>query len=129
MRAAVSAGDVDAFLGPDDNNDSDSSDGEAPPILVAPGVPGAMRREQVGIRGDLSRAQGWPTRRAIREAYARGEKRWTPAPSGRRRRCGKKSEHKGCGGTRPEARNTLLEPLGDGSWAPRARVLCGTRRN
>ena len=50
---------------------------------------------------------------AIREAYARekedaGSER---APSQMR----KKSEQKGCGGTRPEALNKLLEPLGDGT--------------
>ena len=50
---------------------------------------------------------------AIREAYARekedaGSER---APSQKR----KKSEQKGCGGTRPEALNKLLEPLGDGT--------------
>ena len=50
---------------------------------------------------------------AIREAYAQekqdaGSER---APSQKR----KKSEEKGCGGTRPEALNKLLEPLGDGT--------------
>ena len=50
---------------------------------------------------------------AIREAYARekqdaGSER---APSQMR----KKSEQTGCGGTRPEARNMLLEPLEEGS--------------
>ena len=50
---------------------------------------------------------------AIREAYARekedaGSER---APSQMR----KKSEERGCGGTRPEALNKLLEPLGDGT--------------
>ena len=50
---------------------------------------------------------------AIREAYAQekqdaGSER---APSQMR----KKSEEKGCGGTRPEALNKLLEPLGDGT--------------
>ena len=49
---------------------------------------------------------------AIREAYAKekqdaGSER---APSQR-----KKSEQKGCGGTRPEALNKLLEPLEEGS--------------
>ena len=104
MREAVSAGDVDAFLGPDDNNDSDSSDGaEAPPdegILVE--SPAAA--EARALAADPA---------AIREAYARekqdaGSER---APSQMR----KKSEQKGCGGTRPEARNKLLEPLEEGS--------------
>ena len=50
---------------------------------------------------------------AIREAYAQ-EKQDTGserAPSQTR----KKSEQTGCGGTRPEARNMLLEPLEEGS--------------
>ena len=104
MREAVSAGDVDAFLGPDDNNDSDSSDGaEAPPdegILVE----SPARRKARALAADLA---------AIREAYAQekqdaGSER---APSQMR----KKSAQKGCGGTRPEALNKLLEPLGDGT--------------
>jgi hypothetical protein len=99
MREAVSAGDVDAFLGPDDNNDSDSSDGEG--ILVE--SPAAAEARALAA-ADLA---------AIREAYARekedaGSER---APSQTR----KKSEQKGCGGTRPEALNKLLEPLGDGT--------------
>ena len=98
MREAVSAGDVDAFLGPDDNNDSDSSDGEG--ILVE--SPAAA--EARALAADPA---------ALREAYARekqdaGSER---APSQMR----KKSEHKGCGGTLPEDLNTLLEPLEDGS--------------
>ena len=98
MREAVSAGDVDAFLGPDDNNDSDSSDGEG--ILVE--SPAAA--EARALAADPA---------ALREAYARekqdaGSER---APSQMR----KKSEEKGCGGTRPEARNKLLEPLEEGS--------------
>ena len=98
MREAVSAGDVDAFLGPDDNNDSDSSDGEG--ILVE--SPAAA--EARALAADPA---------ALREAYARekqdaGSER---APSQTR----KKSEQKGCGGTLPEALNKLLEPLGDGS--------------
>ena len=106
MREAVSAGDVDAFLGPDDNNDSDSSEGaEAPPdegILVE--SPAAA--EARALAADPA---------AIREAYARekqdaGSER---APSQMRKR--KKSEQKGCGGTLPEDLNTLLEPVDEGS--------------
>ena len=98
MREAVSAGDVDAFLGPDDNNDSDSSDGEG--ILVE--SPAAA--EARALAADPA---------ALREAYARekqdaGSER---APSQMR----KKNEQKGCGGTLPEALNKLLEPLGDGT--------------
>ena len=99
MREAVSAGDVDAFLGPDDNDDSDSSDGEG--ILVE--SPAAAEARALAA-ADLA---------AIREAYARenqdtGSER---APS----RMRKKSEERGCGGTLPEDLNTLLEPLEDGS--------------
>ena len=97
MREAVSAGDVDAFLGPDENSDSDSSDEG---ILVE--SPAAA--EARALAADPA---------AIREAYARekqdaGSER---APSQMR----KKSEQKGCGGTLPEDLNTLLEPLEDGS--------------
>ena len=178
MREAVSAGDVDAFLGPDDDNGSDSSDGaEAPPaiserlrfeppgfegmsdqdlrdelvnkwgyaeiLLKGPGGEGWTPRES--LVGRLRKVRQKPLQQlkeltsaepdegilvespaaaearalaaadlaAIREAYAQekqdaGSER---APSQKR----KKSEEKGCGGTRPEALNKLLEPLGDGT--------------
>ena len=169
-----SAGDVDAFLGPDDNNDSDSSDGaRAPPAISEP--PGFEGMSDQDLRDELVNkwgyaeillkgpgGEGWTPREslvgwlrkvrqkplqqlkkeltsaepdegilvespaaakaralaaadlaAIREAYARekedaGSER---APSQMR----KKSEERGCGGTRPEALNKLLEPLGDGT--------------
>ena len=171
MREAVSAGDVDAFLGPDDDNGSDSSDGAAAPPAISERLrfepPGFEGMSDQDLRDELVNkwgyaeillkgpgGEGWTPREslvgwlrkvrqkplqqlkeltsaepdegilvespaaaearalaaadpaAIRKAYARER-----APSQKR----KKSEQKGCGGTRPEALNKLLEPLGDGT--------------
>ena len=98
MREAVSAGDVDAFLGPDDNNDSDSSDGEG--ILVE--SPAAA--EARALAADPA---------AIREAYARelrhdGDDR--PAKDTAEPSCG------GVGSLAATGRlGTLLAPMNDGT--------------
>lgn len=63
---------------------------------------------------------------AIREAYAREKQDGGDLPA-------KDTAEPSCGGVSGLAAtggpNKLLEPLGDGTGAPRARVLCGTRRN
>ena len=76
MREAVSAGDVDAFLGPDDNNDSDSSDGaEAPPAISEP--PGFEGMSDQDLRDELVNKWGY----AEILLKGPGGEGWTPRES------------------------------------------------